>query len=72
MSLIKNSNYPQFNIWGPIIAPFWTQKFADAKTHTSEPNPLPEILNNYDFIGMSATLVRGWAEAYFMYKSYQN
>lgn len=35
MAKIKNDAFPQFNIWAPIIAPFWTQKFIDAKTHTS-------------------------------------
>ena len=59
--LVKHPDYPEFNIWDSIIAPFWTNKFVDARNNTPEPKPLPAILNNYNFNSMNSTLVRGWA-----------
>lgn len=56
-------------LWDSTIAPFWSQKFLTAKKTATPPNPLPSLLNEYQFDQMSSDQKRGWVQAYYFYFS---
>lgn len=60
LTITNDVKYPQYNLWNPLIAPFWQQKVDTARNGTTPPNPLPASFNYYNFSNMTLPQTRGW------------
>lgn len=56
------------NTWENVIKQFWMQKVTDARTTQSDPNPLPNFTNAFDFSTIGYNHKRGWMQAYYIYQ----
>lgn len=60
LSVTNDAKYPQYNIWTPLIMPFWQNKVDLARNNTTPPSPLPTVFNNFNFSNMTISQTRGW------------